>query len=58
MAKKWSAQQFNKVHDECVHEITDLFNMEISILVTVGYGDCEEIVVCAGIRCQSVQCSL
>lgn len=35
---------FNKAH-----EITDLFSVEISVPVTVGYGDCEEIIMCAGV---------
>lgn len=39
-------------------ESTDLFRVEISIFVTVGYGDREEVIVCASIRCQSVQRSL
>lgn len=34
-----------KAHDKCVRAFTDLFSMEVSILVTVGYGDCEEIIM-------------
>lgn len=45
-------------HHERALEVTDLFSVEISILVTVGYGDCEEIIMRAGIRRQSVQCPL
>lgn len=58
MARLRSAQDFSEVHAECVLEITDLFSMEVSVFVTVGYGDCEEVIVCASVRCQSVQCSL
>lgn len=42
----------------CVLHVTDLFGVEISILVTVWNGNCEEIIMGAGIGCQSVQCSL
>lgn len=42
--------QFNhSLGHERLLEITDLFSMEISVLVTVGYGDCKEIIMCAGI---------
>lgn len=59
MAKEGSAQKFNKAHNnECVFGVTYLFSVEVAVLVTVGYWDGEEIVVCAGIGCQSVQRSL
>lgn len=32
-----------------MHTFTDLFSMEVSILVTVGYGNCEEIIMRARI---------
>ena len=37
---------------------TNLLGMEVSVLVTVGYGDAVEILVSASVRHQSVQRSL
>lgn len=43
---------------QCFQKVTDLLWVEISILVTVGDGDGEEVIMGAAVRCQSVQCSL
>lgn len=38
--------------------VTDLFGVEVSILVTVGDGDGEEVIMGAAVRSQPVQRSL
>lgn len=43
------ASCLDKPSTERVLEVTDLFWMEISIPVTVGDGDCEEVVVSASV---------
>lgn len=44
--------------NKCIIDVTHLFSMEVSILVTVGYGDGEEIIMCTAVGRQPVQCSL